>query len=230
MSAGAGKKGAVIAIDGPSGVGKTTVAKLLAKRLNYRYVDTGAMYRAFAVAANTAGIDLNDNDALKAFADKAVVRYGFDGSISVNNKDLTGLIRTQEAGALASVASSRKSVRDLLVRLQRELGLEGAVVMEGRDIGTVVFPSADVKFFLDASHNERVKRRHLELIAIGLSIKEDVSKEIEQRDKRDTERAESPLTKAEDAVFIDTGALSAEGVVEKMLAIIKEKGVADIHS
>lgn len=230
MNAKVSKKGAVIAIDGPSGVGKTTVAKLLAKKLGFSYVDTGAMYRAFAVAAKSANIDLNDDNALKTFADKVTVRYGFDGTINVNNKDLTGSIRTQEAGALASIVSSKKYVRELLVRLQRELGLEGAVVMEGRDIGTVVFPLADVKFFLDAPHAERVERRHLELIAKGSSVKEDVSKELEQRDKRDTERAESPLVKAEDAIFIDTGNISAEGVVGCMLAVIKEKGVADIHS
>lgn len=243
MTAGAGK-GPVIAIDGPSGVGKTTVSRLVAKRLGFKYIDTGAMYRAFAVAAKEAEVDVEDEDALERFASTATVAISDAGGIFVNNVDYTGKIRTEAAGAVASVVSAKKKVREFLVGLQRSLGEQGrvgplqGVVMEGRDIGTAVFPDADIKFFLDASHEVRAQRRGLELQAKGAAkdacprvLKAEVSNDMKERDRRDRERKNSPLVKADDAILIDTGALGIEGVVEKIIGLIRQRNIiADICS
>ncbi len=141
----------------------------MAIRLGFKYIDTGAMYRAFAVAAKEAGVDVEDEGALERFASTATVAFGDAGGIFVNNVDYTGKIRTEAAGAVASVVSAKKKVREFLVGLQRTLGEQGRVVMEGRDIGTAVFPDAGIKFFLDASHEVRAQRRGLELQAKGLT-------------------------------------------------------------
>lgn len=216
-------KDIVIAIDGPSGVGKTTVSKLVAGRLALRYVDTGAMYRSLAVAATEAGVDIESDAALAEFCGRVKVSYGATGAMLLDGRDYSGEIRTEEAGALASIASSKKPVRDFLVDCQRRLGSDGGVVMEGRDIGTVVFPNADVKIFLDAPHSVRADRRSLELIVKGAAVEEDVGRKIEERDRRDTERANSPLKKADDAVSIDTGGLDIEGVAAKILEVVAER-------
>lgn len=224
-------KGAVIAIDGPSGVGKTSVSKRVAKELGFRYVDTGSMYRALAVAAHNAGIDPEDAGTLENFARRVKIHYDTaTGAVFIDGKDYTGLIRTESAGALASLYSSKPAVRGRLVEYQRQLGRDGSVVMEGRDIGTVVFKDADLKFFLDASHDVRANRRALELNeknAPGV----DVSARIRERDDRDSSRKVSPLRMADDAVYVDTGALDLDGVVKSILKIIRERlGIGDTRS
>ncbi|MBI4949655.1 MAG: (d)CMP kinase [Deltaproteobacteria bacterium] len=217
----------VIAIDGPSGVGKSTVARSLADKLGFRYINTGAMYRALALAADEAGVDVADNESMKVFC--ASVRLGFDkakNAIIINNEDFSAEVKTLKAGSLASVSSANPSVRELLVSFQRSLGEEGGIVMEGRDIGTVVFPDAELKIFLDASHEVRAERRHLELKGVRES-RADVSAEIQERDRRDTERKESPLRMAEDAVRIDTGELGIEDVVARALEEAQKAGLID---
>jgi cytidylate kinase len=224
-----GRRGPVIAIDGPSGVGKTTVARLVSQRLNFRYVDTGAMYRAIALGANEAGIDLDSDEELQRFCEGVEIHLGEDNEIFLNNKDLTQKIREQEAGPLASMVSQKKPVREFLVLLQRRLGECGNVVMEGRDIGSVVFPDAEVKIFLDASAEVKARRRYRELSVQEregtgkpeATRLEDVIKELDERDRRDSSRAYSPLRKAEDAIYVDTSELTVEEVVEKSLNIIK---------
>lgn len=219
------KRSSVIAIDGPSGVGKTTVSRRVAAALGYRYVDTGAMYRSLAVAANAAGVDLESDIWLDDYCARVAVSYDGAGNMLLDGVDYSDRIRTEEAGALASITSAKRSVRDLLVACQRILGHEGNIVMEGRDIGTVVFPDADVKIFLDASHDVRAARRHDELALKGAAAASDVSKKIAERDRRDTQRTNSPLKAAPDAVVIDTGSLDIDGVVARILEIVKERMV-----
>ena len=225
MAGGGG--GALIAIDGPSGVGKTTVSKLVAERLGYRYVDTGAMYRAVAVGADAAGVDPDDEGALKAFCDGALIEFTDGDGIRLGGEDLTKKIREVEAGPLASLYSSKTVVREFLVNLQRRLGAGGGVVMEGRDIGTVVFPAARVKIFLDASAAERAKRRHGEFLdsgsgAASIDIK-DVERDLTERDMKDSTRDNSPLKCAEDAVRVNTDGKKVEAVVERILEVVREK-------
>lgn len=217
------KKAAVIAIDGPSGVGKTTVSRRVAEILGYSYVDTGAMYRSLAVAANAAGVDIESDLALRDYCARVSITYDAVGNMLIGGVDYSGSIRTEEAGALASITSAKTPVRDFLVACQRQLGEAGSVVMEGRDIGTVVFPDAIVKIFLDASHDVRAARRHKELAEKGKAAASDVSRKIEERDRRDTQRKNSPLVAAKDAVVIDTGSLDIDGVVARILEIVKER-------
>jgi len=214
-------RGPVIAIDGPSGVGKTTVSKLVAKKLDFRYVDTGAMYRAVALGAVDEGVNIDDEGELKKFLSRADLSFGGGGErILLNGRDYTKKIREPLSGELASRVSSKKAVREFLVGLQRRLGKEGRVVMEGRDIGTVVFPDADVKVFLDARAAVREKRRHGELSGCRF---DEVAKEIEERDRRDRERVHSPLRPADDAVYVDTTDMGIEEVAERLLNIIEER-------
>ena len=220
------KKGLVIAIDGPSGAGKSTVARLLAGRLGYIYIDTGAMYRAIGWKVKRAGIDPTDENKLADLCERSVVTITKDNTdprFYVNGIDVTGKIRTPEMGLIASAVSKSPAVRARLLMLQRELGRNGSVVMDGRDIGTVVFPNADVKFFLDASAEERGKRRYLELKAKGMDVNlAQITREIQDRDKQDRGRDLAPLKKADDALFIDSTSLSIDETIDRMLSVIKK--------
>jgi cytidylate kinase len=219
------KNGLVIAIDGPSGAGKSTAARLLAKRLGYLYIDTGAMYRAIGWKAKQEGIDTADERKLADLCARSTVTIKKDNNdprFYVDGMDVTGEIRTPEMGMIASAVSKSPAVRARLLTLQRELGRDGGVVMDGRDIGTVVFPDAEAKFFLEASAEERGKRRYLELKAKGMDVDcPQVTKEIQDRDCQDSGREIAPLKKADDALLIDSTTLSIDATIEKMLSVIR---------
>ncbi len=221
------KKRLVIAVDGPSGAGKSTVARLLAGRLGYIYIDTGAMYRSIGWKAKHEGIDPAHEASLADLCSRTDITIKKDNSdprFYVNGRDVTGEIRTPEMGMLASAVSKSPSVRARLLVLQRELGRQGGVVMDGRDIGTVVFPEADVKFYLDASVAERGKRRFRELKAKGMDVDlTRITREIEERDMQDSGRALAPLRRAEDALMIDSSALSIEEVLDRMVSEIHKR-------
>ncbi len=214
----------IIAIDGPSGAGKSTLGKMLAKRFGLLYLDTGAMYRAAALAAMRAGADLADEAAVVNIASGAeieLVGEPDDLRVELNGKDVSAEIRTLEVAQNASIVSTLSGVRRLMVQLQRQLGRRSAAgcVLEGRDIGTVVFPDADIKFFLTAKPEARARRRFAEDTAKGrISTYEQTLTEINERDERDVSREDSPLVIAEDAVVIDTSELDLKEVFEQMAA------------
>jgi CMP/dCMP kinase len=218
------EKGLVIAIDGPSGAGKSTTARLLAERLGYVYIDTGAMYRAIGWKTKREGIDPADEQKMAdlcARTEVTIKLVGKNPGFFVDGKDVTGEIRTPEMGMMASAVSKSPSVRARLLKLQRDLGRSGGVVMDGRDIGTVVFPDAEVKFFLDASAEERGRRRYLELKANGMDVDiARITQEIKDRDSQDSGRSIAPLRQAEDALLIDSTALNIGEVVHQMLSKI----------
>jgi len=221
------KKKLTIAIDGPSGAGKSSVARSLAKRLGYNYIDTGAMYRSVAFKAKEKGIFQEDELALNQLASSLHITFTTEREqtrVFCDGEDITTAIRTPEISRLASSISSRKGVREALVQMQREMGKEGGVILEGRDIGTVVFPDADVKFYLDAESDERVKRRYHEMVEKGVKVDfKETQKDLVQRDHHDMHRTHSPLKKANDALFIDSTHRPAEEVVEEMVRIVKAK-------
>ena len=222
------KRGLVIAIDGPSGAGKSTVARALANRLGYVYIDTGAMYRTVALTAIEKAISVEDERALGRMASALHITFitgGEEIHVLCNEEDVTEAIRSPEISLLASEISKRKGVRKALVRMQRRMGRGGGVVLEGRDIGTVVFPNADVKFYLDAEIEERARRRFDELGEKGVKVDfKETLQEVMQRDHSDMHRIHSPLKKAADAVFIDSTQWSVEEVVKEMARIVMEKG------
>jgi cytidylate kinase len=222
------RKKLTIAIDGPSGAGKSTVAKSLAKRLGYLYIDTGAMYRVVALKVKEKLIDPDDESALSSFASSlsiALVTEREETHVFCNGEDVTEAIRFPEISRLASDISQKKGVRETLVQKQREMRRQDGVVLEGRDIGTVVFPDADVKFYLDADIEERGRRRFNELVKKGVQVDfKETLEEVTERDHHDMHRTHSPLKKADDAVLIDSTHRSVEEVVKEMVRIVKERG------
>ncbi len=221
------KKGLKVAIDGPSGAGKSTVAKALAKRLGYIYIDTGAMYRSVALRAKEKSISPDDELALGRLASSlriALVPEGEESRVFCDGLDITEAIRTPEISRLASHISKQKEVREALVRMQREMGREGGVILEGRDIGTVVFPDAEVKFYLDAEGSERARRRFDEMVEKGIKVDlKETQEELVQRDHNDMHRIHSPLKKADDAIYIDSTHRPVEEIVEEMVRIVKSR-------
>ncbi|HXV20434.1 MAG TPA: (d)CMP kinase [Desulfuromonadales bacterium] len=217
----------IIAIDGPSGAGKSTLSKLLAARLGYVNIDTGAMYRSVAIAARRLGIDPADSEALtRLCADLHIefIRNNGEERVFLDGEDVSAAIRTPEVSLLTSKVAACPAVREAMVRLQREMGARGGVVLEGRDIGSVVFPQAEVKFFLVATARERGRRRYEELRAKGLDVDLDQTiAEVEARDAADSAREHAPLLQAPDALPIDSTAMSIDEVLVEMLRIIEER-------
>ena len=217
----------IIAIDGPAGSGKSTVAKFIAKRLNYRYIDTGAMYRAVAWSAEQKDIDLADENAVGQWVTQLKIEFVADPAgqqVKVNGENATGLLKNEVVGKGAAKVAAQKRVREILVAKQQEIGQSGNVVMDGRDIGTQVFPNAELKFFMDADAEERGKRRYLELKEKKQDVDlESIIAEIKQRDHEDRTRAISPLCPAEDAIKIDTTRFTIEEVIDKVMEQINLK-------
>ncbi|MCD6448924.1 MAG: (d)CMP kinase [Thermotogaceae bacterium] len=212
-----------IAIDGPAGSGKTTVAKLVAEELDFGYLDTGAMYRAIALFLHENGIKESDDKGIDEVLSKVVFEYR-DGRLYLNGKMVGDEIRTVEAGMLASRYAANPVVRKHLSRLQRDIADDRKMVVEGRDIGTVVLPDADLKVFLTASVEERAKRRWKELKEKGGNISyKEILKQLKERDERDSKREVAPLKPAEDAVVIDTTNLTPVEVVYKIVKIVMER-------
>ncbi|HUF41811.1 MAG TPA: (d)CMP kinase [Verrucomicrobiae bacterium] len=214
----------IIAIDGPSGAGKSTLAKRLAKQLGFIYLDTGAMYRALALKVLREGIDLSDDALLAEVVSSTDIDLRENAGrleVLLDGRDVAGEIRTPEVSQMASRISASKSVRARMLELQQAVGQRGSLVAEGRDIGTVIFPEAEVKVFLDASARERARRRYQELKAAGREVDFDATlKEMEERDRRDSERALAPLRRADDAMVIDSSDLDADAVAAMVLARI----------
>lgn len=211
----------IIAIDGPSGAGKGTIARALASRLHYNHIDTGAMYRAVAWKAMHDGADLSDENAVSALARGVALDVG-EGRVRVDGHDVAAAIRTPEIDAAAAVVARQPRVREALIVRQRALAEAGGVVMEGRDIGTVVFPAADVKIYLDASPEERARRRASDPAhTAGRTAIQDVATALEERDRSDRTRAASPLMQAEDAVVIDTTGLSIDDALERVMDVVR---------
>ena len=217
-----------IAIDGPAGAGKSTIARALAKELGYYYVDTGAIYRTVAYFMDLWGVSPKDVDGVERYIDELtiLIEYDEDGKqhMIMNGMDVTDDIRTQEISQKASLISAHKVVRDVLLDMQREVARKHNVIMDGRDIGTVVLPNATVKIFLTASAQVRAKRRTDELIAKGQKADfSQILKEIEQRDYQDSHREIAPLKQAKDAYLLDTSELDIDGVIAAMKKLVGEK-------
>lgn len=218
-----------VAIDGPSGAGKSTIAKAVAERFGFIYVDTGAIYRTVGLAVSRAGIDPQDTDAVVGLlpALDIALRHGEDGlqHMFLNGEDVSGLIRTPEISMYASKVSALPPVRAFLMEMQRSMARRTSVIMDGRDIGTVVLPDAALKIFLTASAEARAERRYKELLEKGQSVSyDDVLRDMAERDKNDTTRAAAPLRAADDAVLLDTSALSLAESIDAVATLV-EKGL-----
>ena len=215
----------LITIDGPAGAGKTTVSRALADRLGYRYVDTGALYRGVALAAQTRGVNPENDDDLKRLCsdlDLTFVSKKEGSGLFLGGKNISDRIRTPEITMLASAVSARPVVREFLLDLQKDLGRKKAAVFEGRDMGTVVFPDADVKFFLNASTRTRAQRRYEEQKSKNSQTLDEVERDILQRDHNDSTRDVAPLKPATDAIIIDSTELNADEVVDLMVSHIRK--------
>ena len=214
-----------IAIDGPAGAGKSTIAKLVAKKLGYIYVDTGAMYRAIAYDLLKNGIDPEDEEALKAELTKIDVALSYEGDTQIvllNGENVNGFIRTEEVGNMASKSSAKPEVRAALLELQRDMAKKNNVVMDGRDIGTNILPDAQVKIYLTASSKERANRRYKELMEKGMEADlEKIEADIIDRDNRDMNREIAPLKQAEDAEYLDSSDMTIHQVVEHIISKVK---------
>ena len=217
-----------IAIDGPAGAGKSTIAKRLAKELGYCYVDTGAIYRTVAYYLDLLGVSPKDVDGVERYIDELTINIEYDENglqhMIMNGMDVTGDIRSQDISQKASLVSAHAVVREVLLDMQRDVARKNNVIMDGRDIGTVVLPNADVKIFLTASPEVRAKRRTDELTAKGQkAVYETILKEIIQRDYQDSHRLVAPLKQADDAVLVDTSNLNIEEVMETIKGIVRER-------
>jgi len=225
-----GPKGLVVAIDGPAGAGKSTVSKRVARALGYRLLDTGAIYRAVALMARRTGVAWDDGEALAGVARDLDVDFRWDGEdnhVFVAGEDVSAAIRTPDISQGASQVSAHPPVRAALLELQRRLGARGGVVAEGRDVGTVVFPAAEAKFFLTASPQVRARRRYDELVARGAEVDYDATlAEMQERDERDSSRDVAPLAQADDAVALDSSDLGIEAVVARILETVRARGAA----
>ena len=214
-----------IAIDGPAGAGKSTIAKKIAKELGYVYVDTGAMYRALAIHFLKHGLKPEDTEGIKKACKNAVVTLQYEDGVQqvyLNGENVTAMLRQEEVGNMASVSSAIPEVRAQLLELQRDLAKEQDVVMDGRDIGTNILPNADVKVYLTASVEERARRRYKELQEKGVTCNlAEIAHDIEERDTRDMNREIAPLKQAEDATFVDSSDMSIEEVVEAIVNLCK---------
>ena len=219
--------GYAIAIDGPAGAGKSTIAKRIAKELSYIYVDTGAMYRAMAIHFIRNGVEMNDFPAISSTcgsADITIEYHNGEQIVLLNGESVNGIIRTEEVGNMASATSANPDVRKKLVELQQKMAVVQNVVMDGRDIGTVVLPNATLKVYLTADVSERAKRRYLEFCAKGMECTiEEIEEDIRERDERDMNREHSPLRQAEDAVLVDTSNMTIDEVVEEILRLYRER-------
>ena len=216
-----------IAIDGPAGAGKSTTAKETAKRLKYLYIDTGAMYRAVALLAIRQNVAFDDEKTLTEIAGKADITLRQEGEkylVFIDGEDVSEAIRRPEVGNAASPVSANPGVRQVLVEKQQAMAAKGGVVMDGRDIGTVVLPDADCKIFLTASLDVRAQRRALELQAKGLDVDlEQIKKDVRERDERDSSRAASPLKQADDAILIDSSDMTFEEVVSRIIRLAEAR-------
>ena len=215
----------IIAIDGPSGAGKGTIARAIARELNYRHIDSGAMYRAVGWKAIRDGVPLDDDAAATSLAERSRIEVTSAG-VTIDDADVTRAIRTPEIDRAAAAVARLAGVRRVLVDRQRQLGAGGGIVMEGRDIGTVVFPDADVKVYLDASPEERARRRAVDPAHTGVpAAVSEVATLLTQRDEQDRTRTASPLFTAKDAVIVDTTGKSVDEVVNEVMVVVRGKGL-----
>lgn len=221
------KKKLIVAIDGPSGAGKSTLSKALARRLGYINIDTGAMYRSVALIAQRHHIDLHDDDALQQLCENMKIQFVRsieEECVLVNGEDVSAAIRTPEVSLLTAQVASSPVVRDVMVLQQRQMAESGGVVLEGRDIGSVVFPDAEIKFFLSATAQERGRRRYDELLANGMDVDLDQTiAAVAARDQADRDRQHAPLIQAEDAIAIDSTRMTIEEVLDEMVRQVRSK-------